>query len=99
MFQDFVLQVVENKTIKEGVFENYIYAPVRRFFSFGYQQTEEQQLLNEKEEQQWYAEQKAKFDQMADSKDIYPGYDENQRAKKEYQELKDSQRQKYSIKH
>ena len=36
MFREFVLEIVENKSIKEGIFENYVYSPVRSFFSFGY---------------------------------------------------------------
>ena len=47
-FQDFILQVIENRTIKEGVLENYVYSPVRSFFSFGYQEAEEERLKNER---------------------------------------------------
>ena len=48
MFQNFVLHVVENKHIKEGLFENYVYSPVKSFFSFGYQQAEQERVGLEK---------------------------------------------------
>ena len=46
--KDFILQVIENRTIKEGIFENYVYGPVRSFFSFGYQEAEEERLSQER---------------------------------------------------
>lgn len=54
MFQDFLLQVVENRSIKEGVFDNYVYSPIRSFFSFGYQQAEEERLKQEHDRQRSY---------------------------------------------
>ena len=33
--QDFALDIVKNKSIKDGILENYVYSPVRSFFSFG----------------------------------------------------------------
>jgi hypothetical protein len=35
--QEFAINVIKNKSIKEGILENYVYSPVRSFFSFGFQ--------------------------------------------------------------
>jgi len=73
MFQNFVLQVVENKHIKEGIFENYVYSPVRSFFSFGYQQAEEERIKMEREKLAEYQKQRDEF-AAKDDKNKYPGY-------------------------
>lgn len=44
IIQEFCLQFIENKSIKEGVFENYLYSPMRSFFSFGYQDAEQARI-------------------------------------------------------
>ena len=80
MFQDFLLQVVENRTIKEGVFDNYLYSPIRSFFSFGYQQAEQERLQQEAERQQSYKKLVENTDYGAQE---YPGYEENQNLKKQ----------------
>ena len=86
-FQDFLLQVIENRTIKEGVLENYVYSPVRSYFSFGYQQAEEERLNEERKLYQEYLEKQEQFnkDQKArkhDGNNIYPGFDETERRRK-----------------
>lgn len=76
MFQNFVLQVVENKHIKEGLFENYVYSPVRSFFSFGYQQAEQERIQMEKAKMAEYYKQRDEFSQKED-KNKYPGYEQS----------------------
>jgi hypothetical protein len=39
--------MIQNRSIKEGVLENYVYSPVRSFFSFGFQQAEEERMKME----------------------------------------------------
>lgn len=39
---DFAVEITKNQDIKEGVFENYVYKPVRSFFSFGNEEAEEE---------------------------------------------------------
>lgn len=52
----FTLELVRNKSIKEGVLENYLYSPVRSFFSLGYAQAEEERLAQEKKSTAKYKE-------------------------------------------
>lgn len=40
IFTDFALKVSQNRTIKESVFDNYLYSPVKSFFGFGYYEAE-----------------------------------------------------------
>lgn len=74
--------MIENRTIKEGIFENYVYGPVRSFFSFGYQEAEEERLKQERIRFQEYLKKSKKFEEDLESGKIdenlkYPGYDEN----------------------
>jgi len=69
------------------VLENYVYSPVRSYFSFGYQQAEEERLNEERKLYQEYLEKLEQFnkDQKAgkhDGNNIYPGFDETERRRK-----------------
>ena len=39
-FENMVTNIVSNKSLKEGIMENYVYSPARSFFSFGAEQAE-----------------------------------------------------------
>lgn len=36
LFVNFLLRIVYNQKLKEGILENLLYSPVRSFFTFGY---------------------------------------------------------------
>ena len=70
--------------------ENYVYSPVRSFFSFGASSAEEERLQKERESLAAYKQryndymERAKATDFKEKVNAYPGYDENQVRKEDY---------------
>lgn len=35
--ETFMLKLIQNKTIREGIFDNYVYSPIKNVVTFGYE--------------------------------------------------------------
>lgn len=83
LITDFAVEVTQNKTIKQEVFENYLYKPVRSFISFGYLEAENERLQGENEKLQDFRERSRQYELNKEAVDeaakAYPGLEESQR--------------------
>ena len=46
----FLLKLIENKTIRKGIFDNYVYSPIKNVVTFGYEQERDQEMREKEEE-------------------------------------------------
>ena len=35
--EEFMLKMIQNKTIRQGIFDNYVYSPIKNVVTFGYE--------------------------------------------------------------
>ena len=79
-----MLKLIENKTIRKGIFDNYVYSPIKNVVTFGYDQSSEEQMQEKEEEslknfnnyRDQYNE-KAKDPNYQEDINKYPGYDQS----------------------
>mmetsp|Transcript_18438 Transcript_18438/g.31540 ORF Transcript_18438/g.31540 Transcript_18438/m.31540 type:complete len:155 (+) Transcript_18438:862-1326(+) len=99
--QDFIMHVVKNRSIKEGLLENYLYSPIKSFISFGFQEAEDEKLKREQERQRKFKEDVKRYNDARksgryyDDLATYPGYDQNQEKKQAYSDRKEQQRKEF----
>lgn len=82
--ETFMLKLIQNKTIREGIFDNYVYSPIKNVVTFGYEQQrdqeqkqdEEESLKNFKSHRDNYNE-ASKDPSYQENLNKYPGYERN----------------------